>query len=71
MRQELTEVKGSYNCDRKELNSGFWAGQDGCAKIMARRLRHEDAGPVCRVMKGLGDVAELKRLLLEGEHEDA
>jgi len=38
---------------------------------MARPLRNEAAGAVCHVMKGVGDVTKLKRLLLEYEQEEA
>jgi hypothetical protein len=54
--------------ERKELESGFWAGQNGCVLFVAPPLRNEDAGTVSHVMKGVGDVAELKRLLLGKEH---
>ena len=60
-------MKGSHNWDGKYLKSGFWTGQNGCALIIARPLRHEDAGAVCRVVKGVVDVSEWKRLLLEKE----
>jgi hypothetical protein len=64
-------MKGSYNCDRKELESGSRTGQYGCALITARPLRNEDAAAVCHIMKGVGDEAEWKRLFLEGEQADA
>jgi hypothetical protein len=39
------------------------------------RTRHHrmeaPARAICQVMKGFGDVAELKRLLLEGDQENA
>jgi hypothetical protein len=38
---------------------------------MVRPLRNEDTGAICHVLKGVVDVAELKRLLLEGGQEEA
>jgi hypothetical protein len=38
--------------------------------MMPQPLRKEDAGAVCHVMKGVGHLAALKRLLLEDEQEE-
>jgi len=70
-RRKTIFLMGSCNYDKKELKSGFCAGQNGCALITARPLRNEDAGAVCHVMKGVGESAESKRLLLEKEHLSA
>jgi hypothetical protein len=64
-------MKGSYNCDRKELLINF-----GAAAFKKGRQRLVNSWQFfvlscLRVNQALGDVAELKRLLLKNEHLSA
>jgi hypothetical protein len=74
-------VEGSYNGDRKELliNFGVTPFKEGCQRLVnGPQFFASSCEPglmnkslVNAVMKDVGDVAELKRLFLEDEQEDA